>query len=296
MKQKDNQPDMLFSRIIAGTMTWGSWGKKFSTSEMASLMTHCLDSGITTFDHADIYGGYTTEEEFGMAFKQSGISREDVQFISKCGIQYVCEARDNKIKHYNYSYDYIIWSAEQSLKYLQTGYLDLFLLHRPSPLMEPSEIARAIGTLKKDGKVRHFGLSNFTPSQIELIETAIPVGGHQVEISLTADSAMYDGSLDDCMANGRMAMAWSPLGSYFREKGETQERIRQVLQPFTQKYQASELQLLLAWLLKHPALIHPVVGTADPGRLRESMAAISLKLELEDWFELLTAAQGHKVP
>ncbi len=296
MKQKENLLRKKFSRIIAGCMTWGSWGKKYSTAEMASLMDHCLNQGITTFDHADIYGGYTTEEDFGRAFRESGISREEIQVISKCGIQYVCEARDNRVKHYDYSRDYIIWSAERSLKLLQTEYLDLFLLHRPSPLMHPGEIARAIEKLVQDGKIRHFGLSNFTPSQLALIETEIPVEGNQVEISLTADQVMYDGTLDDCLAHQRLAMAWSPLGSYFRETNEQQGRIGRVLQVFTEKYGASELQILLAWLLKHPAGIFPVVGTTEPGRLNEAITATNIDLELEDWFELLTAAKGHKVP
>jgi predicted oxidoreductase len=285
-----------FSRIIAGAMTWGIWGKQFSAGEMSNRMHQCLDLGITSFDHADIYGGYTTEADFGRAFRESGITREKLQFISKCGIQYVCEKRDNKIKHYNYERDYIIWSAEESLRNLKTDYLDLFLLHRPSPLMQPEEIAGAIGQLKKDGKIRHFGVSNFTPTQVALIASALPVEANQVEISLTSDGAMYDGTLDDCMINRRIAMAWSPLGSYFRKEGEQQKRIWEVLEKFKAKYKATELQLLLAWLLKHPARICPVIGTTDSTRIKESADALSIELELEDWFELTTAARGHKVP
>lgn len=115
---------MNYSRIIAGTMTWGQWGKNFSKREMIELMNHCIELGITTFDHADIYGGYTTEADFGNAFSESDLKREDIQLISKCGIQYICENRTNKIKHYNYSSDYIVWSAETSLKHLNTDYLD----------------------------------------------------------------------------------------------------------------------------------------------------------------------------
>lgn len=296
MKQKTQVLQHSFSRIIAGTMTWGSWGKGFSIDEMVSALQHCLDIGISTFDHADIYGGYTNEADFGRAFIRSGVSRDKVQLISKCGIQYVCDARENRLKHYNYSRDYIVWSAEQSLQNLNTDYLDLFLLHRPSPLMHPEEISSAVDQLRRDGKVLHFGLSNFTPSQVALIESLVPVEGHQVEISLTADGAMHDGTLDDCIMNGRLAMAWSPLGSYFREKGEKQDRIRQVMAKLTEKYRASELQLLLAWLLKHPAKIYPVVGTTDQGRLNESVTATNIQLELEDWFELLVSSQGHKVP
>ena len=285
-----------YSKIIAGTMTWGSWGKQLSTKEMIDLMQHCIDIGISTFDHADIYGDYTNEIEFGTALSQSKIDRASIQLISKCGIQHTGKTRGNKIKHYNYSKEYIIWSAEQSLQKLKTDYLDLFLLHRPSPLLQPEEVAEAIAQLRKDGKIRDFGVSNFTPSQIALLETAIPVMGNQVEFSLTADTVMYDGTFDDILANKRFGMAWSPLGDYFREDGERTKRIKKVLVDFQRKYKADESQLLLAWLLKHPAMIHPVVGTTNPKRLKDSIEATSIKLELEDWFELLAASQGHVVP
>lgn len=285
-----------YSKIIAGTMTWGSWGKQLSTNEMIHLMQHCLDLGISTFDHADIYGDYTNEIEFGTAFSQSNIDRASIQLISKCGIQHTGKTRSNKIKHYNYTKEYIIWSAEQSLQKLKTDYLDLFLLHRPSPLIRPEEVAEAIAQLRKDGKIRDFGVSNFTPSQIALLETAIPVMGNQVEFSLTADTVMYDGTLDDILANKRFGMAWSPLGSYFKEDGEQSKRIKKVLEDFQVKYGADESQLLLAWLMHHPAMIYPVVGTSNPKRLKDSMEATSISMELEDWFELLAASQGHVVP
>ncbi|RZJ26752.1 MAG: aldo/keto reductase, partial [Flavobacterium sp.] len=133
-----------FSPLIAGVMTWGTWGKNLSPAEMASMIQTCIDNGIDTFDHADIYGGYTTEETFGEGFAQSGISRDKIKLISKCGICYPSEARPLPVKHYNYSPEYIIWSVEESLRKLQTDYLDLLLLHRPSPLMCADEIAGAV--------------------------------------------------------------------------------------------------------------------------------------------------------
>ena len=285
-----------FSRIIAGTMTWGSWGKKLNSQGMSDLINHCVDIGITTFDHADIYGGYGTEEEFGSAFAVSGVKRDNVQMITKCGIQYMAETRNNKVKHYDYSKDYIIWSAEESLRKLRCEYIDLFLLHRPSPLMVPEEIAEAVVHLTKSGKIKEFGVSNFTPSQIEMLETAIPVTGNQVEFSLTADKVMFDGTLDDCITNNRLAMAWSPLGSYFREENDQNKRIADILADIGPKYHADQSQLLLAWILKHPAHVHPVVGTTDPARLINSMNTVDIELELEDWFLLHTASLGHKVP
>ncbi len=276
-------------------MTWGKWGKQLSTAEMIALMNHCVENKITTFDHADIYGDYTNEEDFGKAFSKSSIKREDVQLISKCGIQFNVKERSNRVKHYDYNASYIISSVERSLKMLQTDYLDLLLLHRPSPLMDPSEIAEAIDKLKIEGKIKQFGVSNFSPSQIQLIEKEIQVEANQVEFSLSSNKVMNDGTLDDCVTFDRLAMSWSPLGSYFREDSKANLRIKTVLADLTKKYGATEDQLLLAWILKHPSTIHPVVGTATPQRLKLAMDAVEVDMELQDWFILLEANEGHEV-
>lgn len=285
-----------FSKIIAGAMTWGSWGKQFSKTEIIKLTNHCVDNQITTFDHADIYGGYTTETDFGNAFAESGIKRETIQLISKCGIQYISENRNNKVKHYNYSRDYIIWSAEESLKNLKTDYLDLFLLHRPSPLMQPDDIAEAVSILKQQGKIKAFGVSNFTNSQVDLISKSTVVSVNQIEFSLTEHNAMHDGTLDYMMLNNITPMAWSPLGYVFKDDSEQTRRIHKQLGELMGKYNATEDQLLLAWIMMHPANIHPVVGTTDYKRITNATKAIQIKLELEDWFLILVACQGHKVP
>lgn len=276
-------------------MTWGKWGKQLSTAEMIALMNHCVENKITTFDHADIYGDYTNEEDFGKAFSKSSIKREDVQLISKCGIQFNVKERSNRVKHYDYNASYIISSVERSLKMLQTDYLDLLLLHRPSPLMDPSEIAEAIDKLKIEGKIKQFGVSNFSPSQIQLIEKEIQVEANQVEFSLSSNKVMNDGTLDDCVTFDRLAMSWSPLGSYFREDSKANLRIKTVLADLTKKYGATEDQLLLAWILKHPSTVHPVVGTATPQRLKLAMDAVDIDMELQDWFILLEANEGHEV-
>lgn len=284
-----------YSRIIAGTMTWGNWGKQLSVNEMVSLMNHCLNNKITTFDHADIYGDYTNEAQFGKAFTQSSIAREHIQLISKCGIQFDAKERANRVKHYEYSKDYIITSVERSLSLLQTDYLDMLLLHRPSPLMGSSEIAEAINQLKAQGKIKQFGVSNFTPSQIQLLEKEVPVEANQVEFSLSSNEVMNDGTLDDCITNNRVAMSWSPLGNYFKVVTSATKRIEKVLTEFTEKYNATEDQLLLAWILKHPSKIHPVVGTATPERLKLAMEAVQIEMDLQDWFILLEANDGHDV-
>lgn len=277
-------------------MTWGDWGKRFSKNEMIALLQHCIDIGITTFDHADIYGGYTTEAQFGKAFADSKISRDSIQLISKCGIQYQSENRNNSVKHYDYSKKYIIWSVEESLKNLKTEYLDLLLLHRPSPLMHPDEIAEAITSLKNGGKIRDFGVSNFTPSQMNLIKTRLEIDVNQVEFSLTQHSAMHNEALDYMLTNGIQPMAWSPLGSVFKDDSEQTRRIHKQLGALLEKYNTTEDQLLLAWIMKHPSGIIPVVGTTDKTRLTNAMKALKIELELEDWFLILMACQGHKVP
>ena len=284
-----------YSRIIAGTMTWGNWGKQLSTAQMVSLLEHCLENKITTFDHADIYGDYTNEAQFGKALATSSIAMENIQLISKCGIQFDANERAKRVKHYEYGKAYIIESVERSLNLLQTEYLDLLLLHRPSPLMNPTEIAEAVHQLKEQGKIKQFGVSNFTPSQIQLIEKEIQVEANQVEFSLSSNKVMNDGTLDDCIIKNRMAMSWSPLGSYFREETQANKRTKKVLAEFTKKYDATEDQLLLAWILKHPSKIHPVVGTATPERLKSAMDALKIKMDLQDWFILLEANEGHEV-
>ena len=277
-------------------MSWGKWGKQFSTQEMIAQMYLTLEAGITTFDHADIYGDYTTEQQFGTAFFESGIERESIQLISKCGIQNQGELRDNKIKYYSYSKEYIIWSVEKSIKDLKTDYLDLLLLHRPSPLMHPDEIAAAISELKEQEKILDFGVSNFTPSQVNLINSKTPISVNQIEFSLTQHTAMHNGTLDQLLQQEILPMSWSPLGTYFKEQNEANTRIKKVLDNLTKKYNATEDQVLLAWILKHPSKVSPVIGTTNKTRIENAVKALKIDLELEDWFTMLVEYQGHKIP
>lgn len=276
-------------------MSWGKWGKNFSTKAQTDMIQFCVENGNTTFDHADLYGDYTTEAEFGRAFLESKIEREKIQLISKCGIQNVGETRNNKVKHYNYSKEYIIWSAEQSLKNLKTDYLDTFLLHRPSPLMIPDEIAEAIIQLKSEGKIINFGVSNFMPFQVDLIADKIAVSVNQIEFSLTQNTAMTNGILDQMLQKEMQPMSWSPLGNVFREENHQTKKIKVVLKSLSEKYNATEDTLLLAWLLKHPSEVTPVIGTTNKKRILNANKALEIDLELEDWFELLEASNGQEV-
>ncbi|NND79388.1 MAG: aldo/keto reductase, partial [Maribacter sp.] len=226
----------------------------------------------------------------------SKIKREEIQLISKCSIQLMSDNRKSIVNHYNYTKEHIIWSTENSLKNLKTDYLDLLLLHRPSPLMDPDVVKEAVESLLKAGKIRDIGVSNYTPSQLAMLETRLPMAANQVEFSLTSNAVMYDGTLDDSIASNRLAMSWSPLGSYFKENSPKTQRIRRELEPMMDKYDATEDQLLLAWIMKHPAKLIPVVGTTTKERLTDALKARDIIMDLEDWFVLLEASLGHPVP
>jgi predicted oxidoreductase len=285
------------SPIIAGVMNWGIWDKNLNTKEFSHLIHLFIENGITTFDHADIYGGYTTEAGFGKALSESKIDRKKIQLITKCGIQYTSENRpDNRIKHYEYSKDYIIWSAENSLKNLQADYLDVFLLHRPSPLMQADEIAEAFSKLKADGKILSFGVSNFTSSQTELLRQKTEISFNQVQFSATHHEAMLDGGLDYMQIHNIKPMAWNPLGTVFRENTDQTFRLRQLLAKLVEKYHMGSDIILLAWIMQHPAGILPVAGTVNPGRIQQLMKAKSLVLDKQDWFAIWTESMGNRVP
>ena len=285
------------SPIIAGVMNWGVWDKNLNTNEFTHLINLFIENGITTFDHADIYGGYTTEASFGKALSESKIDRKKIQLITKCGIQYTSENRpNNSIKHYEYSKDYIIWSAENSLKNLQTDYLDVFLLHRPSPLMQADEIAEAVSKLKADGKILSFGVSNFTSSQTELLRQKTEISFNQVQFSATHHEAMLDGSFDYMQIHNIKPMAWNPLGTVFRENTDQTFRLRQLLAKLVEKYHIGSDIILLAWIMQHPARISPVAGTVNSGRIQQLMKAKSLVLDKQDWFAIWIESMGNKVP
>jgi predicted oxidoreductase len=284
------------SPIIAGTMNWGVWDKNLTSKEMENMIHVCLENKITTFDHADIYGSYTTESDFGKAFSSSKIAREKMQLISKCGIQMLSENRDNTVKHYDYSTAHIISSVEQSLKNLQTDYLDVFLLHRPSPLMQADEIAEAVEKLKSEGKIIDFGLSNFTSSQTELIRQKTEISYNQVQFSATNFEPMLDGSFDYMQMHNIRPMSWNPLGCVFRKDIPQTHRLKKLLATLVSKYHLGSDTILLSWVLKHPSKVIPIAGTVNVARIQSLMKAVELELEKEDWFAIWSESMGEDVP
>lgn len=276
-------------------MRWGTWGANYSVPEVQNLIDVSLEEGLTTFDCADIYGDYTTEELFGKALNDFPVERNKVQIISKCGIEMPCSNRNFEVKGYNYSKEYVSKSVENSLKNLRTDYLDVLLLHRPSPLMNPEEIAETFEILKNSGKVKDFGVSNFTASQFDLINQFFPLITNQIECSLVEPKTFYDGTLDQLMMKKLSPMAWSPIGNYFTKVSDKNLRIKAVLEKLCEKYNCMEDQLLLAFILKHPSKILPVLGTTKAENIKNANLALDINLEKEDWFKLLEASKGKEV-
>lgn len=299
--QRTIAPDgPTLSRIVAGVMTWGEWGADYAPNQMSNMIQHCLDIGITSFDHADIYGHYSTESTFGEALSELGSSvRTQMQLVTKCGIRLKTHRRpENRLNSYELGRDYIINSAERSLQNLRTDYLDLFLIHRPSPLMDPSEIAEAFSRLEQDGKVKAFGVSNFTSSQFNLLADCTKLVTNQVECHPLHTDCMFDGTFDELITANVHPMIWSPLGGakYFKNEGTGVLRLRDVVKTMAQKYgNVGEDVILLAWLLKHPVGAIPVVGTTKTERLDNTRLALALEMETQDWFSILEAARGHEV-
>ena len=277
-------------------MTWGLWGQRLDTQAMGRLIHQVIDTGITSFDHADLYGDYTNETDFGRAWSQTGIPRDQVQLISKCGIAHVCPQRPFEVKHYNYSQEYIVSACEATLKALQTDYLDLYLLHRPSPLLDPEQVVMAVDTLLQSGKIKSFGLSNFTPPQVDLIQKYCGVSANQIEISLTMRDALYNGQLDQCLKDQITPMAWSPLGDLVRSNAVIPDALTRALEEVAAARGLTTAQIALAWLAKHPAGIVPVVGSTRPERLAQAMEAMETTLTLTEWFTLTEAATGKPCP
>jgi predicted oxidoreductase len=278
----------VFSRMVAGAWRWNIVPQK----TVEQLVNTALDEGITTFDHADIYGDHGNEEIFGNVIRNNPSLREKMQLVSKCGIKFSSAKRPATwVKHYDTSKEHIVWSAENSLKMLGTDHLDLLLIHRPDPLLDPTEVAAAFDQLKTQGKVLHFGVSNFTPSQFRMLQhyLSFPLVTNQIEISLSRIEPIFNGDLDVLMEHKASAMAWSPLGG-----GKLVDAEREVFGKAS-KYNASFSQLSLAWLLKHPSHIFPVIGTTKPERITEAAKSIDIDLDRQDWFEMLQWVTGKEV-
>ncbi len=288
------------SRIVHGLWRLADWNK--DQAEIIELIHACLGHGITTFDHADIYGAYTCEGLFGAALAEAGVDRGAIQLITKCGIKLVSGNRpDHRIKSYDTSRSHIIASVENSLRALRTDYIDLLLIHRPNPLMDPQQVNEAFVALQESGKVRSFGVSNFLPFQFETLAAKldVPLVTDQIEYSVMHPDAHADGSIDLCQRLDIRPMAWSPLGGgrLFQEPSQQAERLRATLTRIGRDVGTALIdQVAVAWILKHPVQFVPVVGTGNLARIKSVVAALDIELTPEQWFEVRHASTGQDVP
>ncbi|MFS0673986.1 aldo/keto reductase [Ornithinibacillus sp. 179-J 7C1 HS] len=292
--------DLSFSRIIHGFWRLADWD--YSSDQVLDLIEYCIEQGVTTFDHADIYGGFVCEELFGKALALKPELREKMEIVTKCGIVFPSPNRpERKSHHYNTSKKHIIQSVENSLKNFQTDYIDTLLIHRPDPFMDPEQVASAFHELKATGKVRHFGVSNFKRHQLTMLESYLDVElvTNQIEISAYELENIEDGTLNLCLEKRVAPMAWSPLarGKVFTSEDEKAVRLRNVLEKVASEINANGIdEILYAWLLNHPANIMPIVGSSKKERIQKAVTALQIELSLDQWFEILHASMGHEVP
>lgn len=299
MAQKPTR-NLPLSRIIHGHWRLSDW--QLSSQELLLLTEQCIELGISSFDHADIYGNYSCESLFGEALSLKPSLRQDIQIISKCGIKLKSHKfPERRVKIYDYHYDYIMMSAENSLRNLGTDHLDLLLLHRPSPFFEPEEAARAFSDLQTSGKVKNFGVSNFNVIQFEMLQDYcdMELVTNQVEISPYCLEHFENGNLDFFVKEKIQPMAWSPLagGKIFNPTDDRSEKVREVLIKIAAELDYESIETIAyAWLLKHPAKALPIVGSGKINRIKRAVDALKVPLSLEQWFQIYMAALGKELP
>lgn len=285
-----------FSRFVMGYWRLMDWN--MSAQQLVSFIEEHLDLGVTTVDHADIYGGYQCEAAFGEALKRSPALRQRMEIVTKCGIATTAKA-EHALGHYITDRDHIISSAEQSLTNLATDYLDLLLIHRPDPLMDADEVAEAFLALHQSGKVRHFGVSNFTPAQFALLQSRLPftLATNQVEISPVHQPLLLDGTLDQLQQLRIRPMAWSCLGGGRLFNDEAFQPLRDELAQVVQELNAETIeQVVYAWILRLPSQPLPIIGSGKIERVRSALAAEQLAMTRQQWFRIRKAALGYDVP
>jgi predicted oxidoreductase len=301
------------SSLSSSRLAYGCWriagsGSPEDRESGRRAVAAAYEEGYTLFDLADIYGGGNCERVFGEALREVSGMRDQVLIATKCGIRFSGDPTPDAPARYDFSAAHILGACDQSLRRLGVERIDLYQLHRPDYLMAPEEVAEAFGRLKEAGKVREFGVSNFRPSQVQALQRACPMKliVNQVEISLANQTCLEDGTLDQCLAERITPMAWSPLaGGQLGEGGKDLLRwqetysiapIQAELDRSAKALGASRAVVALAWLLKHPAGVVPIVGSTDPARIREAAGADDLEISRENWYRLLVAGRAEPLP
>jgi len=290
---------MELSNIIAGLWRQPEWG--LEGAELASWTREVLALGIDTVDLADIYGGYSVEESFGSALRADPGLRDELKLITKCNIKLVSERRPDHKRHgYDSSRAHIVDSVERSLRALGTDHVEVLLLHRQDPLMDPDEVAAAFSELEASGKVLEFGVSNFTPSHLEALQSRLkrPLVTNQVEASVLHLDPFLDGTFDQALTRRFRPMAWSPLGGgrLFSGDGEQEVRVRAAASRVAEELGASVDTVAYSFLLRHPVGLRPITGSGKLERIAAAVRAMEVPLSRDQWFDLWTASTGSPLP
>ncbi|PRD40884.1 oxidoreductase [Phyllobacterium phragmitis] len=297
MERIDLAPGLNFSRLVCGMWRLAD-GDDTSPASVQAKVEACLQQGITTMDHADIYGGYAVEGLFGAMLKTAPSLRDRIEIITKCDIVApVGRYASARVKHYDTTAAHIIASVETSLEEMAIDHIDLLLIHRPDPLMNPDETGSALDALVKSGKVRSVGVSNFRPWDFSLLQSSMEetLVTNQIEMSLIAPQAFTNGDLAFLQERMIAPMAWSPLGGGSLFDGSRPELVA-ALKRIGKEQNVDETAVAIAWLLRHPARILPVVGTNNLDRIVRIGDAAKIELDRQAWFELYTLAIGKEVP
>jgi predicted oxidoreductase len=319
------QTDLVVSQILYGCMQiGGEWDKAPLTGPMRrqamSIIRAALDEGINFFDHADIYCLGKSEQAFAGIWAEVPRLREKIILQTKCGIRFEGDPLDSSPARYDFSYEHIINSVNGSLSRLKTDYVDILLLHRPDPLVEPEEVARALDQLHQSGKVRYFGVSNHTAAQILLLKRYLnqPLVVNQIELNLihshvlnagvvfNQDQPPYpvrsEGTFEYCREHAITIQAWSPLaigavtGKPIDDPQSVTAKVASLVKRMAAEKKTSPEAILVAWLMRLPGQVQPVIGTTNPARIRASCQGASLVLSREEWYLLFTAGRGAPLP
>ena len=272
------------SEAIYGFWRWTDEGA-VTTSQIEKTVNLCLDLGINTFDHADVYGDNTIETHFGRIIANKSVKRDDIVLFSKCGIRM---SDDKYLTYYDNSREHIINSINGSLKRLKTDYLDIFLLHQSDLLADPEETAMALAEIVTSGKAKHIGVANFTVFQHQLLASylRIPIVTNHIELNLMNTTAIEDGRIDFIKQSFSKPLAWAPLagGKILNGTDEKAVRLRAKLEEVGKKYDANIEQTAVAWLMKLGTL--PIIGSLSEARIRNGASASDIKLSREDWYDI----------
>ncbi|PTJ03915.1 aldo/keto reductase [Staphylococcus simulans] len=294
--------NVTYSKMIQGFWRLNDW--QMTTQDLNRYLHQLVELGVTTMDHADIYGDYRCEQLFGEALALSPELRDQIELVSKCGIILPTDQFAQFDGHrYDLSKQHIVEAVNRSLQNLQTDTLDTLLIHRPSPLMDPNEVRDALDVLVEAGKIKSFGVSNFNNTQYDLLNQGIKshklhIAVNQLEVSPYHAAPIYDGTIDHMYRDDVKIMAWSPLagGKLLNVEDAKSKRVMSIISPLAYKYNVAPASIVTAWLVKHPATIMPIMGTSQIERMQDAVKGLELTLTDQEWFDIYVAVLGQDIP